>query len=156
MSLWFCLCFIVISMGMGVRFGLSWWWWRPLLPPSAALCLLLTLWASGCLVHLLIGPFSLTVNHLDIRQRRSPGPLEAELNPQEVSSQWMGVWFRRLRETLCYFFPGPAVFFTCHLFVQHQTEFHRKGDVDRRLQAWTNANRASDRESVADCRLLYS
>lgn len=89
--------FIVISMGMGGRFGPSWWWWQPLLLPSAVPHLTLTLSASGSVVHLLMGPSSLTVNHLDIRQRQGLGPLEVH---KKLVPRGGGVWFRMWLGTL--------------------------------------------------------
>lgn len=143
--------FIVISMRMRVHFGLSWWWWQPLLSLSAVLRLTLTLMASGSVVHLLMGPSSLTVNHLDIRQRQGPGPLEGQSWVHKKLVPRGGGLIQNVAWDIVVISPPAALSsFTRHLFPQHQTEFHRNGDVDRRLQASTNGNSTGDRECLAD------
>lgn len=71
----------------GLRFFLGWWCrWQPLLPPSAVLRLTLTLSVSEASVHLLMGPSSLTVSHLDIRQHPGVPGLEVQSRVSEKFS----------------------------------------------------------------------
>lgn len=89
-----------------------------LLPPSAVLRLTLTLSASGSFFHLLMGPSSLTVNHLGIRQRRGPGPLEVQCwVHKKLVPKGGGLWFRMWFGTLSSS-PSPAASssFTRHSF----------------------------------------
>lgn len=73
------LRFVIISGWGGGCLFLGWWCrWQPLLPPSAVLHLTLTLSASGAEIHLLMGPSSLTVSHLDIRQHPGVPGLEVQ------------------------------------------------------------------------------
>lgn len=77
-------------------FGPWRWWWQPPLPPSAVLGLTLTLLPSGSPVHLLMGPSTLTVNHLDIRHHQGPGPLRCATaeSPRNSVPRGGGAWFR--------------------------------------------------------------
>lgn len=127
---------------------LEWWsWWQPLLPPSAVLHLTLTLSASGSIVHLLAGPSSLMVSHLDIHQHQGLGPLEVQtwvskkLAPKGGGGgSWAVAWI-----IVVISYPAGSTSLTHHCFLGVKLSF---------MTAVVEANSTDGRAFLAACMLL--
>lgn len=120
-------------------------------PPSAVLCLTLTL-----------GVFRPSANGLFLPHGQPPGypsapgsggaSRGAELSLLKVRSQRGG----GCGLGLVVISPAASTSFTHHMFPRCRSELHGNGDVDRRLQASTNGNSTGDRECLTDCMSLQS
>lgn len=118
-----CIGSMQLAQGWGPI--LDWWsWWQPLLPPSAVLHLTLTLSASGSIVHLLAGPSSLMVSHLDIHQHQGLEPLEVQTwVSKKLAPKGGGGGLGHCRHLL----PGWVHLSHSSLFPRCQAELHDSG-----------------------------